>query len=85
MFSRLTLPGTDYFASFLGTGGIDTTPPPRVWPLIELELCEKNGRVGLYERKPMVPNFRVSGQPMTSEVRSNTRRGPSEMTIFGML
>ena len=37
------------------------------------------------ERKPMVPNFKVSGQPMTSEVRSNTRRGPSEMTIFGML
>ena len=32
-------------------------PPPRVWPLIELELRGKNERVGLYERKPMVPNF----------------------------
>ena len=48
---------------------------------IELEFREKNERVGLHNRKPMVPNFKVSGQPMTSEVRSNTRRGPSEMTL----
>ena len=34
-------------------------PPPRVWPLIELELRGKNERVRLYERKPMVPNFKV--------------------------
>ena len=27
----------------------------------------------------MVPNFNVSGQPMTSEVRSKTRGGPPEM------
>ena len=83
----LTLAGTGYFASFLGTGGEGVIrPPPRVWPLIELELRGKNERVGLYEseRKPMVPNFNVSGQMITSEVRSNTRRGPSEMTIFGM-
>ena len=60
--------------------------PPRVWPLIELELREKkNERVGLYKRKPVVPNFKVSGQPMTSEVRSNTRRGPSERTLRGAL
>ena len=42
-------------------------------------------RFGLHERYLIVPNFKVLGQPMTSEVRSNTRRGPSEMTIFGML
>ena len=60
--------------------------PPRVCPLIELELRDKNERVGLDERKPMVTNFnKVAGQPMTSEVRSNTHRGPPEMTIFGML
>ena len=60
--------------------------PPRVWPLIKLEFREKkNERVGLHERKPVVSNLKVSGQPMTSEVRSNTLRGPSEMTIFGML
>ena len=59
-------------------------PPKRVWPLIELELRDKNGRVGLHERKRMVPNFKVSVQPMTSEARSNIRRGPSEMTIFGI-
>ena len=72
----LTLAGTGYFAFFLGTGG-GIRPPPRVWPLIELELRGKNERVGLYERKPMIPNFNVSVQLMTSEVRSNTRRGPS--------
>ena len=49
--------------------------PPRVWPLIELELRGKNDRVGLPERKPMVPNINVSGQLMTPEVRSNTRAG----------
>ena len=54
------------------------------WPLIELELRDKNDRVALYERKPMVPNLKVSGQPMT-EVRSNTRRRLPEMTIFRML
>ena len=83
----LTLAGTGYFAFFLGTGmgGGMIRPPPRVWPLIKLELRGKNERVGIHERKPMVPNFNVLGQPMTSEVRSNTRRGPSEMTIFGML
>ena len=31
----------------------------------------------------MMPNFKVSGKLMTSEVRSNTRHGPHEMTIFG--
>ena len=64
--------GTGYFASFLGTGGGGCYDPPRVWPLIELELRETNERAGLHERKPMVPNFKVTGQPMTSEVRSNT-------------
>ena len=68
----LTLAGTGYFASFLGTGG-DTTPP-RVWPLIELELRGKNERVGLYERKPMVPNFNVSGQLMTSDIKIGYHR-----------
>ena len=36
---------------------------------------QKNERVALNERKPMVPNFKVSDQPMTSEVRSNARGG----------
>ena len=51
----------------------------------ELELHGKNEGAGLHERKPLVPNLKVSGQPMTSEVSSNTRRGHSEMTILGML
>ena len=77
----LTLAGTGYFARPFSAqgGGAVIRPPPRVWPLIELKLRGKNERVGLYEeRKPMVPDFNVSGQPMTTEVRLNTRRGPSE-------
>ena len=85
MIPLLTLAGTGYFASFLGTGGGGGYDPPRVWPPIELELPGKNERIGLHERKPMVPKCKVSGQSLTSEVRTNTRRGPSEMTIFGML
>ena len=52
---------------------------------MELELRKKNERVVLNKRKPMIPNFKVSVQLMTSEVKSNTRSGPSNMTIFGML
>ena len=36
-------------------------------------------------RKPMIPNFKVSGQPLTSEVRSTMHSGPLEMTVFGSL
>ena len=67
-------------------GGEGSVGPPAVRPLMEVELRgKKNERVALNERKPMVPNFKVSVQLMTSEVRSNTRSGPSDMTIFGML
>ena len=52
----LTLAGTSHFAILHGTGGGDD---PGVWPLIKLELRRKNERVRLYERKPMVPNFKV--------------------------
>ena len=55
----LTLAGTDYFVSFVGTRGEGVTRPLRVWSLIELELRDNNERVGLYERKPMMPNFKV--------------------------
>ena len=74
----LTLAGTSHFAILHGTGGGVGTTPPRVWPLIELELRRKNERVRLHERKSMVPNFKL----VASEVRANTRRGPPEMTIF---
>ena len=66
-------------------GGEGSVVPTAVRPLMELELREKNERATLNERKPMVPNFKVSVQLMTSEVRSNTRSRPSDMTIFGML
>ena len=56
--------------------------PPAVRPLMDLELRRKNERVARNERKPIVSNFKVSGQPMTSEV---TRSGPSDTTIFRAL
>ena len=57
-------------------GGGGPSDPPAVRPLRDFELRGKNERAALNERKPMVPKFKVSGQPMTSEVRSNTRSGP---------
>ena len=47
--------------------------PPVVRPLMVLELRGKNERVARNERKPMVPNFMILSQPVTSEVRSNTQ------------
>ena len=38
-------------------GGLMEHPPPRVSPLIELELWFKDERVASDKRKPMVPNF----------------------------
>ena len=45
--------------------GLLDSPPLAVWLLMELEIRKKE-RVALHERKPMVPNFRVLGQPVTS-------------------
>ena len=39
-------------------------------------------RVALYESKTMIPTFKVSAQPMTSEVRSNPHSGQSDMTSY---
>ena len=65
-----------YCVERLGERG--PSEPPAVRPLMDLELCEKNERVVRSERKPIAHNFKVSGQLMTSEVRSNTRSGPSD-------
>ena len=56
-----------------GGGGYD---PPRVWLLSELELRFKNQRVACHETKPLTPEFKVLGQPVTSEVRSMTQKWP---------
>ena len=47
--------------------------PPAVRSLMVLELRGKNERVARNERKLMVSNFMVLGQPVTSEVRSNSQ------------
>ena len=48
-----------------GVGGWEVKRPPRVWPLTDLELWNKNERVARHERKLMIPKFKVSGKPMT--------------------
>ena len=75
------MPGSLQRQTCRGGGGL-TTPAAR--PLIELELRRENERVAVKERKPVVANFEASGQPMTSEVRLNTRSGPLE-TIYWMI
>ena len=56
-----------------GRGGGGATPPPlAVCPLIELELRGKHERVGRYETQWLLPKFKVSGQPIASQVRSMT-------------
>ena len=44
--------------------------PLAVWPLIELELRRNNERAGRYEMQRLILKFKVSGQPVTSQVRS---------------
>ena len=46
--------------------------PLTVWPLIELELRGKSKRAGRYETQQLIPKFKVSGQLVTSQVRSMT-------------
>ena len=41
-------------------------PPPAVRPLMVLELGGKNEHVARNERKPLVSNFMVLGQPVTT-------------------
>ena len=59
-----------YSIQLLGGGSVG---PPVVRPLMILELRDKNERVARNEKKPMVSNFMVLGQPVTSEIRSNTQ------------
>ena len=61
-----------YFAILHGTGG-GVMRPPRVWLLSELKLRLKKQRVACHETKPLTPEFKVLGQPVTSEVRSMTQ------------
>ena len=72
----LTLAGTGHFASFHGTrgGGVGTTPPLAVSPLIELELRGKNERVARRETKILIYKLKVLGQLVTSEVRSSAEK-----------
>ena len=61
-------------------GGAGTTPPLAVSPLVELARRGKNERVRRYETQRLVPDFKVLGQPVTSEVRSSAPRYGS---VFG--
>ena len=55
---------------------MDATLPLRVWLLSELEFRLKNQRVACHETKQLTPEFKVLGQPVTSEVRSMTQKWP---------
>ena len=59
------------FYSILLVGG-SVGPPSRSAP-DGPRASRKNERVARNEMKPMVSNFMVLGQPVTSEVRSNTQ------------
>ena len=50
--------------------------PPRDWLLSELEPRFKTQSVVCHETKPLTPEFKVLGQPVTSEVRSMTQNRP---------
>ena len=77
-------PCAAFYSIELVRGGGSVGPPSRSAP-DELRASRKNERIALNEREPMGPNFKVSGQLMTSEVRSNTQSGPPDMTVFRML
>ena len=65
-------PCAAFYSIQLVGGGVRLTPPA-VRPLMVLELRGKNERVACNERMPMVSDFMVLRQPVTSEVRSNAR------------
>ena len=56
----LILAGTRHFAILACRGG-GLVRPPRVWPLINLELRDKNERVGRDKRKPTISGFNGFG------------------------
>ena len=67
------LPCATFYSIQLVGGGESVGHSPAVRPLMVLKLHGKNERVARNERKPMVFNFMVLGQPVTLEVRSNTQ------------
>ena len=67
----LTLAGAIVFIHTPRTRGEGLGATPlAVWPLIELELCGKNERVGRYESQRLVPKLNVSVELVTLQVRS---------------
>ena len=69
----LTGPALAISPSFTAQGG-GGYEPLRVWLLSELEFRFKNQRAACHETKPLTPEFKVVGQPVTSEVRSMTKK-----------
>ena len=70
----LTLAGTIVFLhTEAERGGGGWCDPLAVWPLVELEIRGKDKRVGRYETQRLIPKFKVSGQSVTSQVRSMTQ------------
>ena len=56
-----------------GGGGL-VRPLFAVSPLMELEPRGKNKRVRRFKAERLIPDFKVPGQPVTSEVKSKSPR-----------
>ena len=69
--------GESFFSSPPDVTGVDGATThgalkrflPCVWLLIKIESRDKNERVARDEAKPTVPDFKISGHLMTSQVR----------------
>ena len=58
---------------FTRTKRLTLVGTPRVSPLIELELHDKNQHVGRDERKPKIPDFKGFGHLVTSQVKNDQK------------
>ena len=75
-YGLLTLAGTRHFAILHSTGGLELVRPPSRLAPEWVRAPIQNQRVACHEKKPLTPEFKVLGQPVTSEVRSMTQKWP---------
>ena len=77
----LTLAGAGPMVFYIRAGRMGWVRPPRRFaPNGASASRKKNERVRRYETQRLVPDFKVLGQPVTSEVRSSAPRYGS---VFG--
>ena len=67
--------GLFYPRSAEGGGGANDSVA--IWSLMQLELRGKNEGIARDDTQLLIPNIKVSGQPLTSEVRSKAPKRPN--------